>query len=305
MTMVASRMGTVPTEGFQWYLVLLEGPFADAIREQIDKYFITPGKEAGPDVLVVRGYDATTFRNSFIESSAFYGPEDRKGVDVPAIVVTDALPTAVELRNGLDQAKVMIFPLRQIYEEHKDVSIFFWKLLAALQLTEASNALEKLDKAKIEKYWSWFTEYAEFKPGSFGLKADLGKTIGDLLAKARRVLNPAEPTKGRRRCSTTRWTGRTNSCVFGYRRRRTRRRPVIVGDKANSQEPDHAHTRHHLGPPDCRICDGNGIRCPMERPQCRSCDRSVLRKQHRLEQALHRASRCRNHPQGDNRSQEA
>ncbi|MCX7098481.1 MAG: hypothetical protein NTV43_11330 [Methylococcales bacterium] len=185
MTMCASKIGTVPTEGFNWYIVLLEGPFADAIREQIDKYFVTLGKEAGPDVLVVRGYDATTFRDSFIESAAFYGPDDWKSVDVPAIVVTDALPTAVEERNGLDQAKVMIFPLRQIYEKHNDISTFFGQLLSALHSSEASNALEKLDKAKIEKYWSWFTEYAELKPGFFGFKADLGKIIADLLTKTR------------------------------------------------------------------------------------------------------------------------
>jgi len=185
MTMRASKIGTVPTEGFNWYIVLLEGPFADAIREQIDKYFITLGEEAGPEVLVVRGYNSTKFRNSFIESAAFYGPGDWGAVDVPAIVVTDALPTAVERRKGLHQARVMIFPLRHIYEKHKDISIFFAKLLGALQSSDASAALEKLDKAKIEKYWSWITDYVELKPGFFGFKADLGKIIGDMLAKAR------------------------------------------------------------------------------------------------------------------------
>ena len=185
MTMCASKIGTVPTRGFEWYIVLLEGPFGNEIREQIDKYFTTLGKEAGPEVLVVRGYDATQFRNSFIESAAFYGPSDWKTVDVPAIVVTDALPTAVEERDGLDQARVMIFPLKQIYERHKDISIFFEKLLKALHSSEASAALEKLDKAKIEKYWSWISDYVELKPGFFGFKADVGKMISALLEKAR------------------------------------------------------------------------------------------------------------------------
>lgn len=193
MSMCASKIGTVPTEGFEWYIVLLEGPFGDAIREQIDKYFLTLGKEAGLDVLVVRGYDATTFRNSFIESAAFYRsedapffePDDWKQVDLPALVVTDALPTAVETRSGLDQARVMIFPLRQIYEKHQDISIFFGKLLAALNSNEASDALNRLDTSGIEKHWSWMTEYVEMKPGFFGFKLDLGKLITDMLAKAR------------------------------------------------------------------------------------------------------------------------
>jgi len=183
--MCASRIGTVPTEGFDWYIVLLEGPFGNEIREQIDKYFTTLGKEAGPEVMVVRGYDATQFRDSFIDSAAFYGPGDWKTVDVPAIVVTDALPTAVEQREGLDQARVMVFPLRQIYERHKDISIFFEKLLRVLHSSEASAALEKLDKAKIEKYWSWISDYVELKPGFFGFNADLGKMISALLEKAR------------------------------------------------------------------------------------------------------------------------
>jgi hypothetical protein len=44
MTMCASKIGTVPTQGFHWYIVLLEGPFGDVIRDQIDKYFMTLGQ---------------------------------------------------------------------------------------------------------------------------------------------------------------------------------------------------------------------------------------------------------------------
>ncbi len=187
MTMVASKIGTIPTKGFEWYIILLEGPFGDEIREQIDKYFLELGKEAGPDVLAVRGYDATVFRDSFIESTSFYGRDDlkAKAVDSPAIVVTDALPEAVERRGGLDTAKVLIFPLRQIYEQHKDISVFFNQLLSALRAPEAMAALEKLDSTDIEKYWGWLTQYIEMKPGFFGFKADLKKIISVLLQKAR------------------------------------------------------------------------------------------------------------------------
>jgi hypothetical protein len=171
----------------------VEGPFGHEIREQIDKYFTSLGKEAGPDVLVVRGYDATTFLNTFIDSAALYatrpgesyGPDDWKNVEKPALVVADALPSAFEKRGGLDKARVMIFPLAEMYNKHKDISLFFEKLLAALHSSEASNALQKLDKHKIEKYWGWITDYTEMKPGFFGFKADLGKIIGDLLGKSR------------------------------------------------------------------------------------------------------------------------
>jgi hypothetical protein len=76
MTMMASKIGTAPTIGFDWYIILLENPFLNVIHEQIDKYFVTLGKEAGPHILVVRGYDATTFRHS-LESAALYSPAFR------------------------------------------------------------------------------------------------------------------------------------------------------------------------------------------------------------------------------------
>jgi hypothetical protein len=38
---------------------------------------------------------------------------------------------------------VIIFPLREVFEKHKDVSVLFAKLLSALRSDEASSALEK------------------------------------------------------------------------------------------------------------------------------------------------------------------
>ena len=157
--------------------------FGDEIREQIDRHFQTLGKEAGPDVLVVRGYNSTEFKNSFIESAAFYGEGDWKQVDMPAIVVTDALPAAVETRDGLEKARVMVFPLRQIYERHKDISVFLTKLLEALHSSDASDALGHLDKSQIEKHWSWLASYVEIKPTFCGFKLDVGKIIADVVAK--------------------------------------------------------------------------------------------------------------------------
>ncbi|SRR5713101_3275186 len=189
MTMFARKIGTVPTEGFKWYIVLLEGPFVNELREQIDKHFINLGKAAGPDVLVVRGYDPIAFRESVV-AEALLGPdhewkEKEVEAECPALMVTDALEKNVNEKNGLDKASVMIFPLREMYKKDKDISIFFEKLLAALHSDEASDAIKKLDKCTIEKYWDWITEYSEMKPSFFGFKADLGKIFGDLLQKAR------------------------------------------------------------------------------------------------------------------------
>ena len=168
MSMVATSIATVPTTGFKWYIVLLEGPFADEIKNQINKYFTTLGKEVGPDILAVRGYDPTNFKNSFIESAAFYGEGDWKNVEVPALVVTDALPIAVETPGGLDNARVMLFPLRPVYEKHKDISVFFGQLIAALHSGAGVEALAGLDESKVEKWREWISEYPEMKPRLFG-----------------------------------------------------------------------------------------------------------------------------------------
>jgi hypothetical protein len=99
MSMIAHRIGSVPTEGFDWYIIFLEGPFPDELGEQIDKYFTTLGKEAGERTLVVRGYDPTKFRMS-LEAPALYGVGDWKLVDTPALLVTDAVPKPREEELG-------------------------------------------------------------------------------------------------------------------------------------------------------------------------------------------------------------
>ncbi|MCP4340399.1 MAG: hypothetical protein GY799_16290 [Desulfobulbaceae bacterium] len=75
MSMVASEIGTIPCENFNWYVIFLEGDFSDQIREQIDKHLATFGRVAGRNVVAVRGYDPKQFQESLFEAQAFYGEE--------------------------------------------------------------------------------------------------------------------------------------------------------------------------------------------------------------------------------------
>jgi len=181
MSMVASSIGTVPTSGFEWYLFFVESPFGNEIRDQVDKHFQTLGKEAGPGVLVVRGFDAQAFRTSLFEAPALHEFQE---IDPPSVVVTDAHPKRVREVKGLNGAKVMVFPLRPVYAKDKDISLFFDKLLSALRSPDAIIALDKLDGSQIQRHWSWLTDYVELKPGFFGFNADLAKLVGDLLNRA-------------------------------------------------------------------------------------------------------------------------
>lgn len=61
MGYIASHVATVPSTGFKWYLIFLEGPFADEIKKEIDAHFLTLAREVGRDVLVVRGFNSDGF----------------------------------------------------------------------------------------------------------------------------------------------------------------------------------------------------------------------------------------------------
>lgn len=185
MSMVASEIGTIPAEGFNWYVIFLEGDFSDQIREQIDKHFSTFGQVAGRDVLAVRGYDPKQFRESLFEAEAFYG-EEGVPVEPPAIVLTNAVPGAFEHRAGLAETKVMVFPLREVYVQEKgDISVFLGRLLGALSQEDAFKALEDAKQSSLEKCWGWLSRYVKMKPGFFGFSADLNTVIGDIIAKTK------------------------------------------------------------------------------------------------------------------------
>lgn len=133
MGYIASHIATVPSTGFQWYLIFLEGPFADEIKKEIDAHFFTLAKEVGKDVLVVRGFDPTGFRESVLEAPAFFDEKWRKRAAFPSLIVTNRVPTeAVSDANVLEKGRVMIFPLAEVYREHKSISPFLSDLLTAL-----------------------------------------------------------------------------------------------------------------------------------------------------------------------------
>ena len=82
----------------------------------------------------------------------------------------------------LDHASVIILPLRDIYEKHKDLSLFFQDLTGMLSKPDALESLKTIKAGLIEKYWSWLGKYVEIKPSFFGFSADVNKMITDLLS---------------------------------------------------------------------------------------------------------------------------
>ena len=186
MGYIASHIATVPSTGFKWYLIFLEGPFADEIKKEIDAHFLTLAREAGKDVLVVRGLDATAFRQSVYEAPAFFEKTWQKRAKFPSLIVANRVPSeAVSDANTLEKGKVMIFPLAEIYSEHKSIAGFLTELVDALKQEDAIRALEDLDDNKLQKGWSWLGKYFKLEPGFFGFNVKLNSAIKDLLAASR------------------------------------------------------------------------------------------------------------------------
>lgn len=184
MSYIANHLATVPSSGFRWYLIFIECPFVDEVQKEIDTHFHRLGQEAGKDALVVRGYEGAGFRNSVFEAPAFLDEKWRERAKFPALLVCSTPPSdALARAENLDNGKVMIFNLREVYAEHKSLAGFLSELVAALGREDALAALESLDRSKLEKGWGWLAKYVKMEPGFFGFNIRLDKAMKDVLAR--------------------------------------------------------------------------------------------------------------------------
>jgi hypothetical protein len=183
MSYIANHVATVPKGNFAWYLIFLECPFTDAVQKEIDEHFVTLGREVGRDILVVRGFDPTTFRQSVFEAPAFKDEKWRDRARFPSLMVTNRAPSEAVTNNKiLDKGKVMIFPLAEIYGERKSLAAFLSDLVQALKSEDAMSALDSVDGSRLEKGWGWLSKYVKMEPGFFGFSLKLNEAMKDVLA---------------------------------------------------------------------------------------------------------------------------
>lgn len=178
----ASHVATIPSARFQWYLIFLEAAYADDIKKEIDTHFTTLAREVGKDVLVVRGLDATSFRESVREAPAFFDVKWNARVKFPALLVTNRAPAeAVKKSSVLEKGKVLIFPLEDVFREHKSLAGFFTDLTSALKSQDSVIALDSLDGSKLLKGWGWLSKYFKTEPGFYGFHLKLNDAVKDML----------------------------------------------------------------------------------------------------------------------------
>src|SRR5688500_8473917 len=110
MSYIATKIGTIPSAGFCWYILYLEGkvPWNDRIRKELEENFVNLGREVGPKTLVVRGYTPESFSG---ETQATYKLQLAES-ELPALLVTDTAPLTIhQNEEELERVKLITIPL--------------------------------------------------------------------------------------------------------------------------------------------------------------------------------------------------
>ena len=66
----------------------------------------------------------------------------------------------------------MIFPLADVYREHKSIASFLTELVDALKKEDAIRASDNLDRSNLQKGWAWLRRYFKMEPGFFGFQCE-------------------------------------------------------------------------------------------------------------------------------------
>jgi hypothetical protein len=127
---------------------------------------------------VIRGYDPMMFRESVYELN----PEWEERAKFPALLVTDKSPAKATYEpESVDQARVFLFSLEEIYNEDQTLTKFLTKLLETLNEPEAIEALEKVERRQQRRQrWGWPNKYSMLEPNIWGLGIRGNELLADI-----------------------------------------------------------------------------------------------------------------------------
>jgi hypothetical protein len=184
MSMIASDIGTIPASGFSWYVLFLEEIWNDPIKAELQSNFLELGKQVGPEVLVIRGFDPEEFYQSAYETLTLYDEEWHKRITRPSLVISDTAPRLLLGESAkLRAAKLIVIPLAPFRNRPPGTIVELLRhLVAALRDENALSALEHLEPGAIQKGWGWLRKYAEVKPSFLGFGVNLKAVLDDLLS---------------------------------------------------------------------------------------------------------------------------
>jgi hypothetical protein len=186
MGYLATDIARIPSEGYEWYIFLLEDGWNDDLRRELTENFLNFVREVGPNVLVVRGTEPRDFRNALFDRYVLHRDYPDRSLPLPAILVSNLSPSAMNGKpEAMEAAKIILFPLDRQYLRPSSITNFLQQVAQAAQDTRSFDALESLDEVELERRWGWITEYFDLKPNFFGFGLNLNKVMDRLFLKSK------------------------------------------------------------------------------------------------------------------------
>ena len=185
MTMTVSDIAKVPTEGYDWYVFILDDKWDDPFREELRGNIETLGNEVGRDNLVVQGFDRMDFDSQVFHRYRLYLQEHQFDFfPLPSIVVSNIPPPEIEVDNEeIKNSVLLIFHLSDQYIRPGSISDFLGELSRTLRNPKAEQVFMKPDKTSFQALWGWIDKYFEIKPEFLGIGVDVNQMLNDLFSK--------------------------------------------------------------------------------------------------------------------------
>ncbi|MFC4408546.1 hypothetical protein [Haloarchaeobius iranensis] len=185
MGFVATDIANVPTEGYDWYIMLLEDGWNDDLRDTLSDNFENLAERVGSDALVVKGLDWETFYPRGFDRNVVETDSPSARPPLPAFLITNRPPNEVDWTKASGLAtpipKVLFLPLSEYDQSAARLGDFLETLAQTLQNPESIEALQMGHDGPIEEHWAWLDRYLTLNPNFLGFGVDVNEIISDLI----------------------------------------------------------------------------------------------------------------------------
>lgn len=176
----ATKLSTIPSKGFSWYVFFLLDKWNDPLRDEVERNFLRFAEEVGSDCLAVQGTDRVGFYNSVLSSELMKLAPAREHPPLPALIVSNYSPNDMDDSSGtkdMSDAQLIIFLLTTRYIKPGSITEFLKDLASTLK----DDSLEKFNsEEEIRRRWSWVNKYFEVKPSFCGFEVKVNQVLEDL-----------------------------------------------------------------------------------------------------------------------------
>jgi hypothetical protein len=200
----------VPSEGYNWYIFIIEGEWQTDIREALNRNFRELADALNNETLVVRGTDPKRLdpqiMHFYIESDPRY---DRDVYDLPpALLITNFLldfTSKIDEASSAEEAKKIerqnreamqeiieseednyriLLPLSDLQINSDTIGDFLAELVHCLDSEQPIQALEEQRASEIEDHWGWLGRYMKIQPNFMGFGVNVDNIVRDIVAES-------------------------------------------------------------------------------------------------------------------------